>query len=256
VAVAETHSDDPGRVRVNRGLGDGRLEFVRHYFPGDYPVGIVAADFDGDGRVDLALPCQRLGTIGVLMNSSDTPSPRQLVATVESADVISGAARIEWAAPGIGAARVERADHGKRWAAFGNAALLPSGNLAVEDAAMEPGRRYGYRLVSIDPRVEIEGSEVWLKSLPRGGIKVHELAETDARGGGVALVIDTDEPGDAVIDVFDLSGRRVVAGRHVRLTAGAQRVGLGVNETLGQGVFWVRVKRGGDVGVGRVVVVR
>ena len=65
VAIAETNSNDQGRTRILRGLGDGGFEPVGIYYPGEYPIGIVSADFDHDGRPDLALACARRGTVAL-----------------------------------------------------------------------------------------------------------------------------------------------------------------------------------------------
>jgi hypothetical protein len=254
-AAASSHSEDPGQVLVFRGIGDGRFEFVELRIPGDYPVSIVAGDFDRDGLVDLALPCIRYGTIGVLYNVSTTPQKRQVATTVESAEIIENTAHVTWTAPGITrvrAERAERAERGMQWMPFGTPVWLPSGALHIEDASIERGDRFGYRLVSLEPGVEIIGSEVWVKAMPRGGIRVHEAAVASA--GGVMLAVEVEEAGHADIDVFDSGGRRVATARAVVLRPGENRLALPGSAGIGPGVYWARVVRGEQRSVARVVV--
>jgi hypothetical protein len=256
IALAEMNSHDPGRTRVLRGLGDGRFEPAGVYYPGDYPVGITAADFDGDGRPDLAVACARRGAVAFHMNVSRTPEPRHVLAIVERAEVDAGAVHVAWSAPGVLHARVERAEHGKHWEEFGPAQVLPSGWLAVSDANVERGRRYGYRLVSMDPQIVIEGSEAWVKLMPRGGVKVSGVVEVASGGSDLALAIEVSELTQTDVEVFDISGRLVGAARGVFLSPGTQRVVVPDTRHVGQGVYWVRVKQGMESVVGRVVVVR
>ena len=139
---------------------------------------------------------------------------------------------------------------------MGAAQVLPSGWLAVDDANVEAGRRYGYRLVAAEPSLVIEGSEAWVKLMPRGGIRVHELAQAGSQGLALTVEMGADAAGEADVDVFDVGGRRVAGARGVRLAGGAQRMVLPGTDAVMQGVYWVRVKRGVESVVGRVVVVR
>ncbi len=90
VAIAEANTEDPGRTRILRGVGDGTFEDAGIYYPGDYPIGITTGDFNGDGRPDLAVACLRHGAVALHMNVSRTPEPRHVVAIVERAEVEDG----------------------------------------------------------------------------------------------------------------------------------------------------------------------
>ena len=255
VAIAEVNSNDPGRTRVFRGVGDGTLEQVHAYLPGDYPIAIVAADFDMDGLTDLALSCRRLGLIGVHGNRSETPAPRHVVVPAV-AGVKEGVVRVQWSLSPSLHALMQRAEIGRHWQDVGIAQVTPAGYVELADPNVQPGRRYGYRLASTDPGVIIDGSEAWVKLKPQGGIIVHELASDVGMMGDVALTIESSAEGEGTVELFDVGGRRVAMARGVRLSAGAQRVAVPATEPLGQGVYWARVRSGEDVGVGRVVVVR
>jgi FG-GAP-like repeat len=256
LAVADANTEDPGGTIVHHGRGDGTFETLPTLFPGNNPGGIVSADFDNDGRPDLALLCLREGTIAIHRNVSVTPAPRHVVAFVESASAEGGHVRVEWSVPGVLAAAVERSDHGNHWAPYGSTTLLPSGNLAFEDAAVESGRRYGYRLVSKDPLIAIDDSEAWVKLMPHGGVRVSAVALPSADGNTLSLSLETTDPGDADIDVFDLGGRRVASRRVVGLSVGAHTITLSRAAELGQGIYWVRVRQREQSVVRKVVVTR
>ena len=56
-----------------RGLGDGTFEARRDYGTDGAPVAIAAADLNGDGRNDLAIANVNVGTVTVLLNTSNHP---------------------------------------------------------------------------------------------------------------------------------------------------------------------------------------
>ena len=65
LAVAST-SEPAERLFISKGLGRGRFEQANAFEVGDFPEVIEAADFDGDGNVDLALAHNRSGDAWVL----------------------------------------------------------------------------------------------------------------------------------------------------------------------------------------------
>ena len=77
-------SDGSGGVILLRGNGDGTFQApVRTFvdFIGDQPNSMVAADFNGDGRVDIAVTSPSAADVTVLLNTSPTPSHANPVAT-------------------------------------------------------------------------------------------------------------------------------------------------------------------------------
>src|SRR5207244_7294302 len=61
------NNQDPKTVSVLLGNGNGTFQSPVAYGVGDSPSGIVAADFNNDGKVDLAAANNFDGTVSVLM---------------------------------------------------------------------------------------------------------------------------------------------------------------------------------------------
>ena len=64
LAVVGSKDDGSGAVEVLAGKGDGTFKPPVEYLAGSYPGPIVARDFNGDGRADLAVADGLLATSG------------------------------------------------------------------------------------------------------------------------------------------------------------------------------------------------
>jgi FG-GAP-like repeat len=71
LAVANDNSYGPGTVSVLLGKGDGTFKPQVTYAVGADPNAIVAGDFSGDGRIDLAVANGGNGTVSVLLGKGD-----------------------------------------------------------------------------------------------------------------------------------------------------------------------------------------
>jgi hypothetical protein len=73
---------DPGTVSILLGNGDGTFQTHVDYPVGNYPVGIVAADFNGDGKIDLAVVNDTDRTVSILFGNGDGTFQSQTLVSV------------------------------------------------------------------------------------------------------------------------------------------------------------------------------
>jgi hypothetical protein len=76
--------DAPGTISVLLGNGDGTFAPHVDYDVGDYPTGVVAGDFNDDGKIDLAVSNNFDNTISILYGNGDGTFKPQVVVDVAS----------------------------------------------------------------------------------------------------------------------------------------------------------------------------
>src|SRR5438105_3519300 len=81
-----------GKVVVLLNQGGRRFSSPFYYAASDGPVGITAADFNGDGKPDLAVSCHLSGDLVVLLNRGEAPFSRRS-ATAGSITPVPSSAR-------------------------------------------------------------------------------------------------------------------------------------------------------------------
>jgi hypothetical protein len=77
-------TDEPGTISVLLGNGDGTFAPHVDYDVGDYPTGVVAGDFNDDGKIDLAVSNNFDNTISILYGNGDGTFQAQVVVDVAS----------------------------------------------------------------------------------------------------------------------------------------------------------------------------
>jgi len=76
--------DQPGTLSVLLGNGNGTFQAHVDYSVGDFPVGIVAGDFNDDGKTDLAIANKFDNTISVLYGNGDGTFQTQALVDIGS----------------------------------------------------------------------------------------------------------------------------------------------------------------------------
>jgi len=74
--------DAPGSVSVLLGNGNGTFQKHVDYPVGNYPTGVVADDFNGDGKLDLAVSNAYSNTVSILFGNGDGTFQSQVAITV------------------------------------------------------------------------------------------------------------------------------------------------------------------------------
>jgi hypothetical protein len=177
-----------------------------------------------------------------------------------SADADPGSVRVAWQAGGAFGwlAAVERREPAGEWAEVAEVAA-DAGRLTYEDTAVEPGRRYGYRLAWSEGGQRVTAGEVWVE-VPRGlalalrGARPNP-AEAELR---VSFTLASDSP--ATLELLDVTGRRVLAldvgergaGSHVATLGGGASGGA----RLAAGVYVLRLTQEGRTVTAKAAVVR
>jgi hypothetical protein len=83
-----------GTLSVLRGNGDGTLQAPTDYLVGPHsvqPTGVVAADFTGNGKLDLAAANYQSGDVSVLLNTSPKPVLGSVATTTKLTSDVSSA---------------------------------------------------------------------------------------------------------------------------------------------------------------------
>lgn len=151
-------------------------------------------------------------------------------------DVRPGGVTLDWYATGsVADAQVSRRTAGQPWQIIGQVATSGTGRMEFTDTNVNEGERYGYRLEWNDEEGRHLGAEVEIE-VPMRDVLSFEGAQPNPTGGPLTIAWSVPDPGATFLEVFDVTGRRVLSrnlddlrsGRHVAVLgrAGAFRPGL------------------------------
>jgi hypothetical protein len=168
-----------------------------------------------------------------------------------------GRVRLTWFAPGRAnrAVRVERSRDGTLWTPLGSVAADASGFVTYEDTDVRAGDRLAYRIRIADDDSRAATGEVWIEVPPAPALSLDGLRPSPA-DATVSIGFSLASESRAILEVFDVSGRRVGRRDLGAPGAGAHVVPFSEARRLPSGVYWFRLSQDGRSAAARGVISR
>jgi hypothetical protein len=195
--AAGTSYGGHGPLEAHFGLGDAsEVDSVRVEWP--------------SGLLDVRTRVAPDGIIRIV-ESSATP----VLGAVLASGATSGGAAVEWDLTGREGeiVTIQRSPAGSGWLDHAWSAVPSNGHLRFIDREVDPGARYGYRILLAGGPVPL--GEVWI-DIPGGGLPGLLRVTPNPSRGPVAFEARLDRPGALSIAILDVSGRivRVLPAGH------------------------------------------
>ena len=187
------------------------------------------------------------------LHDSSTPVLLSLV----SAEADPNGVTLIWYSPDVSARApaVERREDRTEWRRLGDAVVDGAGRITYRDAAVVPGRRYGYRLVFASGEEHFVGSETWL-DVPRQPELALKGVRPNPAHDEVVIEFSLPVKDAARVELLDITGRRVWTYGPVMLEPGNHLVRVDNSITLRPGVYWVRLSQSGHSALARATLIR
>ncbi len=200
---------------------------------------------DNGSLEDRAIMAQQVYDAGY--RNATTPT---LVSLAEQV-VEPGRVRLVWMlatiTPGT---RVERAS-GEAWTDLGEPAREGADRLAIEDRDVSIGASYRYRLRL--PSGETLG-EVAVRIPGAAGFGIAIAGANPAAASAVRVRLAIEPGSEALVEVFDVTGRRVMAAPVAASATGTRELTLGAGQAFAPGVYLARLSQRARAATARFVV--
>jgi hypothetical protein len=189
------------------------------------------------------------------VDASGTIGPPIATATqvaLVSSDVTAKRVRLVWyATESVGlVATLERTTDGARWSDITRLSADGTGRLSYDDTDILAGSRYGYRLRLAQGETTAES---WVE-VPRVAFTLHGVRPTPSTGPA-SVEFSLPDAAHATLELFDIGGRRIGTHPIGGLGAGRHSFSIDRHHALDPGVYLVRLARGSDMHIARMVVV-
>jgi hypothetical protein len=191
---------------------------------------------------------------GFVQCSSVIPSAERYVPDVTPVEIsivsatadVTGA-HLAWsvASGGNFSATLERRDPSSDWAPRVTVVADGTGRVTHRDQDVEPGLRYGYRLVVAENGVTRAIGEVWV-DVPAASL-VRFGASPNPSRGRITASFTLPDAAAARLELIDVAGRRVDVRDVGALGVGSHRVDLASGSRLAPGTYALRLIRGTEV---------
>ena len=258
VAVSSLPQGSFGALRLFRGRGDGT--FDSRVFAPETRSGfsrIAIGRFDADDRLDIAVPAFNPVNLLVFHNISVPGVVTPVLASLVSASIDAGVARITWSTDADPAteAIVLRSLDGATWSE--RARLHPDGDGRVrfEDTALTPGQRVGYRLAFSERGALVTANETWL-AVPLAERLALAGARPNPVAGDLMVAFSLARRGPGTLALFDLAGRRIAEQDVSAFGAGEHRIRLAEAGAVRPGLYFIRLVTTERTLTARAIVMR
>ena len=239
-----------GDASLAPGWVDGGVRVAQN--PASRCCGVLASDMLGGAIIAWGAGSGN-GDIYAQHLTSDLPvatRPSLVSATAESGRVL-----LSWFASEGDAtsASVYRRSESSEWTLLGQAVASGSGLLTFEDRTVTPGR-YAYRLGYAGATGESFTDEVWVDVPAAATFALAGFLPNPAHGA-LPVSFSLAGEGPAMLELFNVSGRRVSAREVGSLGAGVHLVPLDPATKLPGGVYWLRLTQGARTATVKGIVV-
>ncbi|MFI5370546.1 MAG: hypothetical protein ACHQ52_03235 [Candidatus Eisenbacteria bacterium] len=149
---------------------------------------------------------------------------------------------------------VERSESGVAWSVLSENHSDGRGIVAVVDAGVTAGHRYGYRLGWTDDGTPITSQEVWV-DVPRPVVSLSVAGANPVRDR-LSLRLGLGSATAARLEVFDVRGRSIARWDVGGLGAGSHDWEVAESSAWSPGIYWVRLSQGAETRQTRVALIR
>ena len=177
---------------------------------------------------------------------NDAAALTPVLLSLASADARDGRVQLDWYSPDAVAASasVYRRTESSDWQSLGDVMGDGTGHLRYEDLTVLPGVRYGYRLGYLEGGRVRNTTETWVE-VPVTLALTLEGARPNPSFGAIAASFTLPVAQPATLELFDISGRRIVSHEVGSLGPGAHVVDLTPGQPLVAGIYRLRLTQAG-----------
>jgi len=144
---------------------------------------------------------------------------------------------------GQGPARLWKKTSDGAWTVFAEQSPDGSGRVSFVDADVVPGQRYGYRLGVLGAGAERIAGETWVL-VPADFHFALRGARPNPAHGQIFADFSLAEPGEATLELFTVTGRKIATRPVGRLEPGDHEYSIGTDFRLPSGVYLMRLVQG------------
>jgi len=184
------------------------------------------------------------------------PTPTE--ASLMSMDATSTGVSLIWEAPGHAGqeVHVERRREGEPASIVASGAVDGNDRFAWTDRDVIPGARYAYALSIRTEAGERRVAERWVDVPFEERFGLQALAPNPAHGGFIEISFALPDGAPAVLELVDVSGRRVQVAPVGSSGAGVHRMRFELRGAMRSGVYFARLSQSGHSSLRRFAVVR